>query len=551
MDISFSFLINIIILLTEVYLGLIVIFHNPKSFSNRFFLALVFFIALQGIIQSFVVSTNHSTNFDTQSRLSIFTIPAQLLFLLLFLIHFPRKESLIKLGHILISYVFVGGLMFLVTTPLVFKNFIIENGIAKPTTGLLFPVFGLSLGILVFSNIFTIFYRYFKSAKEYKKQIAIIGTGIIISFTSLFITQFILPNYFGIPIFLNLISIFTLPMLVSIGYAIVGFKIFNVRIIPAEVFTLLIWALFILAIFFRPTESVLGQIFIMTLIVVLGILLTKNITNEVKRKDELQKLTTELEAANKKLIDLDKLKTEFLSFASHQVKTPMIVVKGFAQLIFDGTYGKVAPEVKDAAQKIKQSADKMIVLVNNILDLSRIEEGRMSFKFDDVDINKMVTDISEELKFLASSKGLTLKFTPLKNALMIKADVEKIRQVFQNLVDNSVKYTPKGSVNVAIKDEGDNILFSVIDTGIGLSKELQVNLFQRFVRDQKIKAQIQGTGLGLYIAKQIVEAHKGQIWAESDGEGLGSRFFVRLPKVQAVSNIPAPNDLEKSKPVNS
>ena len=333
MPLSLDFFINVVVLLAQLYLGLIVILHNPKSFSHRFFLVLVFFIAFQGIIQSFVVAANQSINFDTQSRLSLFTVPAQLLFLFLFLLHFPKDEIKIKSAHLILLYIVVFGLMFLITTPLVFEKFTIQNEIATPVQGPLFPVFAIILGLLVLANIITIIVRFFKSQGPEKRQILMIGIGVGISFVSLLVTQFILPNYFGIAAFLRVISLFTLPMLIAIGYAIVGYRIFSLRIIPAEVFTLLTWVLFLLMIFFKPAEGLASQIAIFAMIILLGIFLTRNITTEVKRRDELQRLKEELEVKNKRLEELDAQRAEWLGFASPQGKSPMAVVKGYAQLI--------------------------------------------------------------------------------------------------------------------------------------------------------------------------------------------------------------------------
>jgi signal transduction histidine kinase len=209
----------------------------------------------------------------------------------------------------------------------------------------------------------------------------------------------------------------------------------------------------------------------------------------------------------------------------------MNVVKGFAQLIYDGTYGELPEQVKDTAHKIKDSADRLIVLVNNLLDIGKIEEGKLEFKFLELDIVALVRSMAEEYKIIADGRGLGINFTSSVPVIRMQADGEKLRQVFQNLIDNSIKYTEHGSVNISVKDDSDTVLVTVSDTGRGLSKELQQKLFQRFVRDEKTKNEIQGTGLGLYIAKEIVNAHHGQIWAESDGEGKGSRFNVRLSKI--------------------
>ncbi len=170
--------------------------------------------------------------------------------------------------------------------------------------------------------------------------------------------------------------------------------------------------------------------------------------------------------------------------------------------------------------------------------MRKIEEGKMDFTFGQVDIVGLLRSMTEEYKIIGTHKGLAVSFESPVESFKIKADEQKIRQVIQNVIDNSIKYTDTrstssgqaGFVKVSFKDEGTKVLIAVTDNGRGISAELQKKLFQQFVRDEKTKLEIQGTGLGLYIAKQIVAAHNGEIWVESPGEGKGSTFSIRLAK---------------------
>ncbi|HDH31192.1 MAG TPA: HAMP domain-containing histidine kinase, partial [Candidatus Wolfebacteria bacterium] len=194
---------------------------------------------------------------------------------------------------------------------------------------------------------------------------------------------------------------------------------------------------------------------------------------------------------------------------------------------------------------IVKAVDRLVDLVNNILNLGRIESGRMEYNFEEINFVDMVSEVVDELKLIADEKKLDLLFdvevkeTPKGTSagsvptgqVKIKADPQKLRQVIQNLIDNAIKYTPDGFVKVAITSEKDSVLFSVVDTGVGILPEFLPNLFQKFVRETAPGQRIQGTGLGLYIAKEIIKAHGGEIWAESEGRGFGSQFFVRLKKV--------------------
>ena len=539
MNLSFEFIVNIAVLVAQLYLGLIVILHNPRSFTHRFFLGLVAFMAIQGVVQSFVVSTNIGGNFDIQSRLSISLVPIQLLFLLFFIINFPDNKPKIKTSYLGIFFLLILGLTAISNTNLVFESFTIENGVAKAQPGSLFLIFTAALILLVLSNIVGIFIKYRKTPRESKKQIIIIGIGLALTFLGLFMTQYILPNFYSNANFLSLISLFTLPLLITTGYAIIGFRVFDVRLVSAEVFTLLTWVLFFVAFFFQPENTGPAYpIIIVALLLIMGILLTRNMTIEVKRRDQLEKLTEELKQTNVELrkakIELEKLsqfKTQILSFASHQIKAPLAIIKQFASILAEGLYGPVTDKIKETLTKMKNSSDELIDLINTLLDLRKVEEGRMEYKFETIKLKDLVQGSFDNLKLQADSKKLEFTFTSGYEG-NVNADPQKLKQVIQNLIENSIKYTPAGFVRVATKEEGDSVIFSVSDSGLGVSPTLLPNLFgQEFVRDERIKREIKGTGLGLYIAQSIVTAHNGKIWAESEGDNKGSQFYVKLKRI--------------------
>ncbi len=226
---------------------------------------------------------------------------------------------------------------------------------------------------------------------------------------------------------------------------------------------------------------------------------------------------------------LSSYKTELLSIVAHQLKNPLVVIKGYSSLVDDQTINDIAT-MKEVFKKIKLSSDKLIMLLNNLLDLHHIEEGKMHYEMQPVELNKMLKDIVDNFQIVAKQRKLNLIFKPFPKDVNINADPYKISQVFQNLIDNSLKYTPEGWVEIDILNDAEenSILVKIFDSGLGMSKELVGKLFQKFSRGVE-EQQILGTGLGLYISKEIVEMHGGKIWAESDGEGKGSRFFVKLP----------------------
>lgn len=204
-------------------------------------------------------------------------------------------------------------------------------------------------------------------------------------------------------------------------------------------------------------------------------------------------------------------------------------MKGYASLILDGDYGEINADVRESVSRIFESSKTLAHVVEDYLNISRIELGSMKYYFADLDAKKIVGDVVAEMEPNIKKAGIEVLFTAPDDTYMISADPDKIKQVYMNLIDNSVKYTPKGKIEVSLKKIKSKVLFTVSDTGIGMKPDTIESLFAKFTRAYNANiTNIHGTGLGLYIARQIAEAHHGKVWAESDGEGKGSRFYVEL-----------------------
>jgi signal transduction histidine kinase len=268
---------------------------------------------------------------------------------------------------------------------------------------------------------------------------------------------------------------------------------------------------------------------IFLLVVGIGILLIRSVIREVKQREELQKLTTELANANEKLKALDLARAEFISIASHQLRTPPATIKWYLAAILAGDYGKLPEESEDPMRKALQTTNSLISLIEDLLNVSRIERGTMEFLFEQTDLKKLAQTTFDQLFPIAHDKKLDLSLSMDENLPLIMADREKLRQVMNNLIDNSIKYTKTGKVEVKLQLLNGNIRFSVTDTGKGIAPEDQDEIFQKFKRGKESIKQSAGLGLGLYVAKIIIEQHRGKIWAESPGEGQGSTFLFEIP----------------------
>ena len=249
-------------------------------------------------------------------------------------------------------------------------------------------------------------------------------------------------------------------------------------------------------------------------------------------------LYDQLRIANQKLRELDQAKSEFMSIASHQLRTPLAGIVGYLSMLNDGDYGKMPDDQKGVITELYQASQRLVRLVNTFLNVTRIEAGRFTMNFAEVNLVDSVLGEVHELKPTADKKNVKLLFDPPKQAIMATVDADKIRDVFLNLIDNAIKYTPEGSVSVFVEQQGDQAHFYTKDTGVGIELSESEHLFEKFVRGSGIaRVQPNGSGLGLYIVKKITEAHNGKVWVESEGPGKGSSFHVLLPLKQAA--IPA------------
>jgi signal transduction histidine kinase len=253
----------------------------------------------------------------------------------------------------------------------------------------------------------------------------------------------------------------------------------------------------------------------------------------VKLIKEVEKATQDLKDANEELKKLDRAKSDFISIASHQLRTPLTVIKGYVSMMLEGSFGELNQKVDENLYKVYESNERLIHLVEDLLNISRIESGRLQFNFEETDLTAMAESVIEELSASAKKKKLYLHFTPPKTVLpKINLDAEKLRQVFMNLVDNAVKYTKRGGVTVTMEKVGEKISCCVSDTGMGISADDLPNLFKRFSRGADTSlVHTEGTGLGLYVGKMMIEAHQGRIWAESAGVNRGSKFCFELPLI--------------------
>lgn len=409
--------------------------------------------------------------------------------------------------------------------------------------GFLYKGYYTSLGILAMLwIIYLMAASYKKIDVVIRRQMILMGTGLVFflfSFFSILFTATYLASLaivedsrleffglFGMTIFMVLTSIM-----------IVRFKAFNVSLVAPQALTI---ALVILVgsqftYLQTPTTLILSAI-TLVLVGVVGIILARSIKREIEQRKQIESLANNLSKANARLKELDKMKSEFVSIASHQLRSPLTSIRGYASMLLEGSYGVIPEKAKPALERIADSSKHMVSSVEDYLNVSRIESGNMKYEMSDFNFKTEVEHVVDELRPVATQRGLLLTFrSDISSQGIVNADIGKTRQALHNLINNSIKYTEKGSIIVTVGEHQDKkqIWAAISDTGVGMTSETQAALFAKFSRAKDAnKTNVSGTGLGLFVARKMIQEMKGDIDATSDGIGKGSTFTLTLPLQQ-------------------
>lgn len=363
---------------------------------------------------------------------------------------------------------------------------------AKKIVGVVGKTFFLTVGILAFLLSFSL--------------------GNI---TEVFTENWYIGQYglFGAPIFAAFLA-----------FLIVKYRAFNLKLIGAQVLVAALWFLLFAILFIRTVEITRIVVSITLLFVlVLGGVLIRGVQREIEQREKIEKLAHELERSNKQQVIL-------IHFITHQIKGFVAKSRNIFSLLLDGDYGQLPESMKPLVEEGFRSDTKGANTIQEILSAANIKSGKVTYSKAEFDVKALAEEIAGDLKPLAENKGLALELSFGTEPLMIHGDRIQLLQAIKNLIDNSIKYTPSGTVAVSLTKADKLVRFTVKDTGVGITKEDMAKLFTEGghgTNSQKIN--VDSTGFGLYIVKNIIEAHGGRVFAESEGEGKGSTFTIELP----------------------
>lgn len=341
---------------------------------------------------------------------------------------------------------------------------------------------------------------------------------------------------YGIPVH-PLVYFAPIPFVAFLGYALLKYGLLDVKLLAAEV---IIVTLDVLVLIF-----IAGPLLVVNfaaeapvrLLITLPILIFSwfaiiSLHQDAKRRQQVTTLAKHLRHANERLREINREKTNFLSMATHQLRTPLTILNGYIELIDDGCYGIVGDEMRKVLKNMDDNNDRLIKMVDDFLDVTRLEQGRTRYQFAVHDLAMLITGVVQEFEPVAEKKKMALNWQAPNTAVNAAYDEDKIRHVIFNFIDNAFKYSEEGSIAVTLEHEKEGLTVRVKDTGVGFDLVDKEHFFAKYFRGENVKnLSAGGTGIGLYVCRRFVEAHGGQVWAKSDGLWKGSEFGFWIPSI--------------------
>ncbi len=547
--ISAPLAILIITVIANALLAYVVYSQAPESATNRFFFLLslittVWFILMYSSVQPSLLRVSLSLIRGT----IVVAAPMSLLFFFLSY-SIPSPTFTLASRYKWLSILATVCVMLIGAAPFAFIGVQAIDGKPNPIPGPGLLPFILLSTVFSIAAVAVLIRKLRRSQGREHQQLGLIMSGMALMVGFIMGTILIPVVFFENNTFVAFAPLYILLFLSATAFAIMKYQLFNVKVIATESLVMvLVFTLLLEGLLAGSLRQIVYKIIFAVLVGVLGAGVVRSVNREVQQKEELAQLAERLKKANDRLKELDELKTEFLSIASHQLRTPLSIIKGYSELLRDGAYGKMNIKEKKVLSNIDVSNERLIKLVDEFLNVSRIEQGRTNYRFADMDIVALIKDVTSELEEKAHPKGISLAYESKhkKTGLQVVADEDKLRHAIYNFVDNAIKYSPEHTkIHILLEPETNGLALRVRDSGVGMDQKDLTNLFQKFYRSPHVMRDFQGTGLGLFVVRQFIEAHGGHVWADSQGVGKGSEFGFWIPR-KAVQQ-PQPTELVAQK----
>ncbi len=529
-------LLGIFTFLFTAYLGLIVFFKNRKNWTSRLFILLSFLIDVYVVVNYISLHppapTVESQLFWIRIVMLVTSCIGPTLVVLVSI--FPRDQFTFKTQYLIPLVMLMFASAVASVSSLVFTSVSYATGEPVPIPGPGIIIFFIDfVGLFLLSFIILIYKHHHSTGRE-QLQILYFLWGVVATFSFMAVTTviFVVILKTSATVFLGPLS--SVILIAFIAYAIFRHNLFDIKIVATEALVAILTIILVSeGVLSGSLPTILFKIFFAFLVGSLGVLLVKSVHKEIQQREELMALAASLEQANVRLQELNRQKTDFLSIAAHQLRTPLSILNGYIELIKDGAYGKITLQTKGILHNMDESNSRLVKLIDEFLDVTRLEQGRTRYNFFQKDIITVVTSVVNELRAHAEKKGLKLSWKPPSTVGTGIFDEEKIRHVVFNFVDNAIKYSERGIIVVVVTFEQNGVAIRIRDQGLGFDTVDENNFFQKFYRGNNVKGvNVNGTGLGLYVCRIFIEGHHGRIWSISAGLGKGSEFGFWIPLQQ-------------------
>lgn len=548
-----NILLSLFIIVTAVLI-FIVLRSDRRKITNKLFVLFVLSVAawIFANLMANLSCFNSGINLEFWTKASLLGPIFMPILLILFVNAFPENKITLNKIYIIILALLTLGAIFLIPTRYNVKLIEISDLTTctfnfVPGHLYTFVIFYLFGGVLI--SLFIVLKKFTKSRLIEKLQIKFVIIGISISILSGLFTSAVLPA-FGYSQLVSIGPLSVIFFIIFTFYAITKYYLFEIRVILTQIFVGIVGMILFIQAFIAPgpAEKILGfSIFI--IFSFFGYLLVRSVLKEIRRREEIEALSKELskayneiKAKNVHLEKLLKMRSEFLDIASHQLRTPVSVIKGVLEMLTLGELDRLPKEIKETQlQAAFSKSKKLEQIISDILDASEMDTK--PFKLNSkiarkIKVEELLERIVKTYQLEAKNKGVDLQFQkPSGPFPEILGEERYLEQAIVNLMDNAIKYTPaknektkeKGKVLIKAEKDGNNIVVAVKDNGIGIPEKEMPELFEKFSRASNAKEMYtDGTGLGLFIAREIIKGHHGKMAVESKFD-LGTTFKIILP----------------------